>query len=221
MNMTYQIRIMTALCLSLALLVSAKPIFAKDLGVKGEVYDIIEEPIFDMIRKRLADAQEDGTLDRINEEFRERVKKSIERPQPVKGVSVATEYKAWNYDPTVYAEEDYKDANGLVVVKKGTSFNPLQFVGMRDKMYFINSDVDGQLEWAFEKLDSAGGYGKIILVEGAPLEVMRESGRRVYFDQKGALSAQFGITAVPSLISQDGNMLKVEEIPLNGSVEAK
>ena len=194
---------------------------AKDLGVKGEVYDIIEEPIFDMVRKRLSSAEADGTLDRINEEFRERVKRSIERPQPVDGVAIATEYRAWLYDPTVHAEEDYKDANGLVVVKKGTSFNPLQFVGMRDKMYFIDSDIEGQLEWAFEELDSAGGYGKIILVKGAPLQVMRESGRRVYFDQKGALSAQFGITLVPTMISQDGNMLKVEEIPLNGSVEAK
>ena len=68
----------------LILMAAGKHSAAKDLGVKGEVYDIIEEPIFDMVRKRLSSAEADGTLDRINEEFRERVKRSIERPMPKK-----------------------------------------------------------------------------------------------------------------------------------------
>jgi len=215
------IMLFAAASLMLLLISLAVTASAKDLGVRGEVFDINEQPIFEMLRERISEASEDGTIDRINEEFRDRVRKSLERPVPVEGIVKAVDYSSWSYDPTVYAEEDYKDANGRVVVAKGHSFNPLQFTAMRGSLYFIDSDIKGQLDWAFARLDEQGGLGKIILVKGAPLEVMRERGRRVYFDQKSALSNQFEIKVVPTVVSQDGNVLKVEEIPLDGDREVR
>ncbi len=36
---------------------------------------------------------------------------------------------------------------------------------------------------------------------------------QVYFDQRGTLSKRFGITAVPTVISQQGAYLQVDEVP--------
>jgi conjugal transfer pilus assembly protein TraW len=38
---------------------------------------------------------------------------------------------------------------------------------------------------------------------------------RVYFDQGGALVRKFGISQVPAIVSQEGRMLKVNEVKVN------
>lgn len=187
---------------------------AKDLGVQGETFDIVEQPIFEMIRDRLSEAHKDGIIDQLNEEFKERVKRSLERPPAVQGITAATSYNQFEYDPTVYADEDYKDALGRVVVPKGQRFNPLEFVGMRDNLYFIDGDNEEQVSWALSQLDANKGTGKIILLNGAPIELMRKHKQRFYFDQKSSLSRQFSIAKSPTKISQKGTILLIEEIPV-------
>ena len=75
-----------------------------------------------------------------------------------------------------------------------------------------NGDGDDpeQLAWALGRKEPA----KLILVKGAPLELMRARQRRFYFDQGGKLVAHFAIRAVPALVSQRGRQLEVSEIAL-------
>ena len=52
---------------------------------------------------------------------------------------------------------------------------------------------------------------KLILVKGAPLELMKSRQRRFYFDQGGTLVKRFGIRAVPASVEQQGRVLVITE----------
>lgn len=66
----------------------------------------------------------------------------------------------------------------------------------------------------FAQLGRQDPNAKLILVKGAPLELMKARQRRFYFDQGGNLTEKFGIRAVPARVRQNGRMLEVSEITL-------
>lgn len=59
---------------------------------------------------------------------------------------------------------------------------------------------------------------RVILVGGSHFKIKEELGRehedKVYFDQNGELTSKFGIKASPAIVTQDGLILKIEEIKL-------
>ncbi len=66
-------------------------------------------------------------------------------------------------------------------------------------------------------LDSSNEYdskdeNKIVLVAGRPLDLEKETGRQIYFDQAGILTKKFNIAHVPAIVEQNGRYLKVTEI---------
>ena len=60
----------------------------------------------------------------------------------------------------------------------------------------------------------ASTNAKLILVGGAPLELMKARQRRFYFDQGGTLVKHFGIRAVPATVEQQGRALIITEQPV-------
>jgi len=52
----------------------------------------------------------------------------------------------------------------------------------------------------------------LVLVNGDPLGLMREHGRRFYFDQDSVLVDRFGIRNVPAVIQRADPVMQVEEI---------
>lgn len=53
---------------------------------------------------------------------------------------------------------------------------------------------------------------KPILVGGSYLDLMKAWNRQVFYDQEGALVRKLGITAVPAIVSQEGNRLRIDEV---------
>jgi conjugal transfer pilus assembly protein TraW len=92
----------------------------------------------------------------------------------------------------------------------GTRVNPLDSVRLRGDLLFLDGDDPDQLAWALKQ----GNGAKLILVKGAPLDLMKARQRRFYFDQGGQLIAKFGIKAVPARVRQQGRVLEVSEIAL-------
>lgn len=201
----------TALIAAFAL---CEPARAKDFGVAGQTFEISEEHLIGMIERKLRESEADGRLAALQEEMKATVRKRAERPRPVEGMSPATEYHSYTYDPTVTAEQDYFDLDGNVVVAKGTTVNPFDMVSLPGDLLFIDGDRPREVDWAFERLAEGGHGARIILVNGAPLEIMRERGERVYFDQNGALSRQLDIIKTPSRVTQSDRVLLIEEIPV-------
>lgn len=187
---------------------------AKDFGTQGTTYVIEEEDPITLIQQKLKTMEESGDLKRHNQELHKKTKSSIERPNPVEGITRATETRVFYYDPSYRVPEDLKDHFGQVFAKKGTIINPLDTIGLAQELVFIDSDDEDQKTWAINK--ASQDYVKIILVTGAPLALSEELKSPVYFDQAGILTKKLGITHIPAVVSQSELQLRVEEIKLEG-----
>ncbi|AFC69982.1 conjugal transfer protein [Rickettsia amblyommatis] len=180
-----------------------------DYGVRGHVFLIIAESLLEVIMKRLQIAKDNGILEKMQEEFKEKVSKKISRPTMVAGVIKARKSKSRILDLSFTQKTDIKDLNNNVIVKSGTKINPLDTINWGEDLIFIDGDDQDQINWAKSKI------GRLILVKGSPIELTKKLNKQVFFDQGGILSTHFKIKAVPATIKQEGKLLKVSEININ------
>ncbi|WP_370371047.1 type-F conjugative transfer system protein TraW [Henriciella pelagia] len=190
---------------------SIAPGVADDFGTMGETFEIAEPDLLLWIQERLRAAEDSGDLDTMNEEFAARVERNVRRPAPVDFVEHAEETRSWYYDPTVTVPEDYADHNGVVFARAGEQVNPLETMTLRRGYVFIDGDDDDQVAWALERYREDDGNVSIILVRGAPLELMDEHQVRFFFDQTGFLVERLGVRAVPASFEQEGTRVRVTE----------
>ena len=203
-------RLASLLCAGLAL--SAAPAEARDYGQLGTVFPILEPDLLAMIEQKLKVLQSTGGIERMNQEFARRSEAKVRRPDPVPGIGLAARARTWTFDPAISIDHDVRDTKGNVIARAGQRVNPLDFVGVRQALVFIDGDIREQLDWALRRYSDTGA--KIIMVKGAPIEAMTRHQRRFYFDQGGFLTKRFGIRAVPAVVEQAGKVMKVSEIPL-------
>ncbi len=189
----------------------ARIAFAEDLGVHGEIFPIGEPDLVESIRAELGAAEQDGRLARFNEQVAGQVS-SINNP-PKLGLSSAQNYRTWFYDTSITLNRDIRDHEGRIIAARGTRVNPLEQVGLREPLLFVDGTNQKQMLWVL------GQRGKIVLTGGSPGGLSRAHERPMFFDQKSSLTNRFGIRAVPAKVSQEGSLLKIEEIPLEGGAE--
>jgi len=205
-------RLLTAL----ALLTLSASCGAKDLGTWGNVFEPAEQDMLLFIQNRLKGMEQSGELDRLREEATERVKKHAVRPAPVEGLSPATDYRAFSFDPTFTVRETITDTKGNLIARKGDQVNPLDKVPYSQVLFFIDGDDKQQLAWVKKQIAGQTNF-KVILVNGNIKDVSDALDERIFFDQAGVLTRKFGFERIPARISRDGRVLKVEEIPVSGA----
>jgi len=191
----------------LAVLLCPAEVLARDYGQRGTVFPVIERDLLEQIHSRLTQMERSGETARLNEDLKRRTIARVGRPDPVAGIVRASEARRWQFDPTITLAADIRGAKGELIHAAG---NPLDSVGLRADLLFLDGDDPDQLAWALKQ----GANAKLILVKGAPLELMKARQRRFYFDQGGKLTERFGIRSVPARVSQQGRLLEVSEIAL-------
>lgn len=184
------------------------PIVIQDYGTRGHTFAIKERSLLDVILSRLKAANAAGKIKQLQEQFKARVIQKIARPMALKGIRHTKKARSFYFNPTLTQCDDIKDHRGNVVVKAGTSVNPLAHLSWGEPLLFIDGDEVSHIHWAKNQ------KGKIILVKGAPLECQNAHKLWFYFDQAGLLTEKFGIEQVPAKVSQRGNQLLIEEIKL-------
>ncbi|MCW2351782.1 type-F conjugative transfer system protein TraW [Sphingobium sp. B12D2B] len=182
---------------------------ARDYGQTGEAFPVLEPDLLATIEKRLKRAEASGELARTNEMFAKRAEAKVRRPTPVSAISPAKEARAWDFDPTVQVEHDIRDQKGNLIATAGQRINPLDFVGVRQALVFVDGDNADQMAWATSKFTELNA--KIIFVRGSPIEAMTTRKRRFYFDQEGKLTSKFGIEHTPAVVRQTGRAMRVSE----------
>ena len=187
----------------------ATPALARDYGQQGAVWPVVEPDLLAPIHARLAHLEKTGQTARLNEELKRRTIARVNRPEPVAGVGSAAATRSWRFDPTITVDLNIADDKGRVIVAAGTRVNPLDTVPLRAPLVFLDGDDPAQLAWAARRFGAT--RAKLILVRGAPLELMKARQRRFYFDQGGSLVKHFGIRAVPATVEQQGRVLLVTE----------
>lgn len=180
----------------------------KDYGVHGHLFPVKEESLLVEIMHKLQKAKADGKLDQLQQEFKRKVTEKVLRPVAVAHIKKARKNRSWTYSPIYRQETDIKNAKGRVIVPAGTVVNGLDKLSWGEPLIFIDGDDKEQVNWAKAR------RGKIVLTNGAPLDLQKTLNRRVYFDQGGIYCHRFKIEAVPAIVEQDGRLLKISEVRL-------
>ena len=196
-----------------AAMVATVPAQAQDLGVIGPVYPIAEPNLLELILGKLRAAGEDGALARLQRESLARVRRAVEDPTPVAGLSRTRQPRHFHHDPSIVVQEAILDSDGRVIVPPGTVVNPLHTVRLSQALLFFDARDREQVEQARKLVDARRGQVKVILTGGSYLDLMRHWQRPVFYDQQGALTTKLGIRHVPALVTQDGRRLRVDELP--------
>jgi conjugal transfer pilus assembly protein TraW len=195
----------------LALLLAA-PVHALDLGRVGPVWPVAEPDLLALIQSRLQEKQASGELARIQKDFEVRSRRSIESPVPVTGLARTRTPRSFLFDPTVTAPDTVRDPEGKVLVAAGTRVNPLDHISLSRPLIFFDARDREQSKAALALRQRHQGRAHLILTGGSYIDFMKSNDLRVYYDQQGLLVRRLGIHQVPALVTQEGRMLRINEL---------
>ena len=185
-------------------------VHAEDLGSYGRTYEIKERDAIDAMKDAVAKKLANGGQERIIKDAQDRYLASLKNIKTPDGIKAATENQIRYVDLSEVVKETIKDPNGVVIVAAGTRINPLVLGTLSKKVFFIDAKDDRQLELVKRR---AGPQDKILLLGGSVFTAGEKLKRRVYLDIPG-LHKRMNIRVLPSIASQDRDMLKVEEVKL-------
>jgi len=180
--------------------------------VLGPIYPIAEPDMLEQIEARLRAMERSGELQRLMQEGQQRAVRSAQYPKPVEGLGKSIANKTYTFDPSVRVPRDVTDDRGRILVKAGTVVNPLDYIAMRNWLVFFDGRDAGQVALAHRLGEQYGWAIKPVLVAGGPLDISRQWRRQVYFDQGGFLVQRLGIRNVPALVTQQGKLLRIDEL---------
>ncbi len=192
-------------------------VFAKDFGNRGANYPVAEESILLSLQRKFAELD----LKKEEERMRSIAEERVRNRAPVSGIIPAKETREFWHDPTYILTEDALLPCGRVLYKAGTRVNPLDYMDLDRRLFFIDGREEKQLEWLKgQLLPSSSSFDKkiedrIILVGGSPPEIQDKLGFEVYFDQGGELTTRFGIRGSPAVAEQAGKNLKIVEVAVD------
>ena len=189
-------------------------VMAKDLGVMGRTYPIIETDLIQFITDKVKRMQNGGELSNLRESLKKHSQERIERPLPVSGIARTTIERSFNFDPSIVAAEHIYDHQGSLIHLKGTRINPLDQVSLSKPILIIDGDDKQQVEWAINQ-EKQIGESKLVLIKGPVISLRKSLHKNVFFDQQGVLCKRFGIKQVPARIQQQGKALLIDEMKVS------
>lgn len=190
---------------SVFLLCCSSTLEGKDFGIQGELFILEEDNLISVLQKQIAHKYTEKNFDTLIGTIQEKAK-HLESPLVP---SEAYHRKIYYYDPTFVLKEPITDKNGHILFPPGTKVNPLQHTQLTSGLLFFDGKNPSHLSWA----RSQQGSFKWVLVQGNPFDLEERENRPVYFDQRGFSVSKFKIEHIPARITQDGLLLKIEEIP--------
>jgi conjugal transfer pilus assembly protein TraW len=206
-----------------------KSVLAKDFGKQGATFEIKEEGFITMMQRKLKNVN----LTEHEQKMQALARQRVEEPTALKNITRATKTVSHSFDPSYVLDQDVFLPCGKLLYPIGTRVNPLDHMDWSGRIIFIDGRDSSQIAWVKDNylksnsvndenlnnqneenaaLTLASSDIKIILTGGRPLELERETGIPIYFDQFGELTTKFNIIHVPAIVEQDGEYLKVTEI---------
>lgn len=187
---------------------------AANLGTIGPTYPVAEKNLLDVIMARLRAKEASGELKRHEQEARDRAAYAVNNPRPVDGLRRAQAARTFYFDPSFTLQSNVVDSTGAVLFPAGTRKNPLDVVSLSKHLLFFDARDPGQVARARELIEHYQGKVKPILVGGSFLDLMKRWNKPVFYDQDGTLVRKFGIAAVLAIVSQEGQRLRIDEVPV-------
>ena len=175
-----------------------------------QTYPIWERDVEAVIQERLRTVDLKPWRDGLQRKVEERLKSG-----PGLTLPVAIAPRTFMVDMTQHIASDIPNHDGsVIVVKAGTSVNPLLYVPYRHRLVVIDGRDAKQVAFAKAQIQQYGAPAiKVLLTDGDVGLVMKEVQDRVYWLQPNILS-RFKLEHIPSVISQNGPMMQVDEVAL-------
>lgn len=118
--------------------------------------------------------------------------------------SKAEKDRVFYIDPAYTVSEDVKDAEGRIVVKKGTVIHPADYAAL-GRYVVIDGTDEKEIAFALKEKPA-----KVIIVAGDPLELSRKHKTR-FFAADDSLVYGFRLEKTPSIVEQEGRYVRVTE----------
>ena len=181
-----------------------------DLGVIGPTYEIKEDDFSKVIMERAEQSAADGSWNEAVKAHSDDIESAAlvadgDLPQARSG-------RVYALDPTITVQEPIRRSDGSILYDRGTKVNPLDYVTFNRTLCFFDANSSDQIEWVANHCSGISDV-KRIAVQG-DIAGLHERLGRVYLDQEGRLTERFKLQELPSTVSRDGNMLKVEVFEL-------
>jgi len=173
-------------------------------------FPIWEHDMEAVIRERIQQADWNALQRKLELQVKDKLKQG-----PGIALPAATTSRAFSVDPTVQFEKDVKREDGqTVLIKTGTHVNPLTQVTLRQRFIVIDGRNRQQVAFAKQQVEQYGAaWVKVMLTAGDFQAVSKTIQDRVYWVLPEIVT-RFQLEHVPSVITQNGPLLKVEEIAL-------
>src|SRR5262245_36868441 len=110
---TFQLSIPIALLFFL--LIFPIMVKAKDLGVFGQTYPILEDDFLKLIELRYKEMKENGEWSEKQKNWQSQIINYAERPKAVAGISTTKKPRAFFIDPSIVISQDIFGVNGEVI----------------------------------------------------------------------------------------------------------
>ncbi|MXZ13256.1 MAG: hypothetical protein F4Y78_04525 [Candidatus Dadabacteria bacterium] len=178
----------------------------KDLGVHGKLYEIEEEDMLSYVRRKAGKidmrALRESMERKLGESYAEHSSVSLNVPS-------AEKERVRYVDPSVVVRNSLYDHTGKIISPAGT-VNPFDYVSLSKSILVLREE---QIEMALEEIGKRGGKPILILTDGDIRRTSSLAGQPVYRANPFMLK-RLKIEKVPSLVTQDGQLLRIKEIVL-------
>lgn len=178
----------------------------KDLGVHGKLYEIKEEDMLSYVRRKAGEID----MRALRESMERKLKESYAQHSFVSlDVPSATEERVRYVDPSVNVQNPLYDHTGKMIFPAGV-INPFDHVPLSKSILVLRED---QVKMALEEIGKRGGNPILLLTDGDIRKASSLAGRMVY-KASSFMLRRLQIEKVPSLVTQDGQRLRVKEMVL-------
>lgn len=178
----------------------------------GTTYPIAEKNAIDAIQQKLTAMQQSGELAELEKKAQARMTHNALNLPPVEGLTRTSKASVRYLEPSYSLPESVYDHEGRLIAPTGATVKPLEVTTIRHRMFFFDGRDPDQVKLAEKLAKEIGPDFMPILVAGEWAKLSEQLGQAVYFDQQGKMSRNFVLTHVPSLVSQEGKQLKIEEM---------
>ncbi|WP_436659792.1 type-F conjugative transfer system protein TraW [Acinetobacter sp. P1(2025)] len=185
-------------------------VHAKNFGTFGETYPVKEVSFIEAIQKKMQALVDNGEWDKYRKEYTEKTLDGLKRPKGTQLPHVLTTQTRY-VDPSIILEMDIKLPDGKYLARRGDRINPLKQSNMSRPIAFIDGDEPKQVAWALAE-HKKNPRVTIMLVNGSWYELSVKNKTKFWFDQTGEFINRFDIKRTPSLVTQDGLRLRVDEV---------
>lgn len=206
------IRILNSLVAGLLILIGQTGVvYAKNLGVVGATYHIVEKDALKEIEDKAKQVNWGEAFGR--KEMERRIK--AYKPEGLAPLVRAEKDRTFTVDMTYTLQYDIPDGKGGILYPKGYTFNPLDYIDFPKTLVVLNGADAEQVSW-FKNSEYYKDYRVMLLItDGLYYELSRALERPVFYLNE-AIVNRFQLRAVPSVIKQKGRLMEVSEVDIGG-----